>query len=103
MITITGQLSSAVAAAGTFSVTIPAPYDWGRFVDGIGHVLEMNGSTLQAPKNFSVAVGASNVLVTVTNKTTGTWAAGSNYTLQLNAPGNALSYVYSTNSTTLNQ
>lgn len=102
MITITGQLSTNVAPAGTLSVTIPAPFDWGRFVDGIGHVLEMNGSTLQSPKDFSVAVGASNVIVTITNKTLSTWAIGQNYILQLNAPGNALSLVYSKNSTTQN-
>lgn len=102
MILIPGQLSTSVAPAGTFSVTIPAPYDWGRFVSGIGHVLEINGSTLQSPKNFSVAVGGSNVTVTVTNKTTGTFLAGSTFTLQLNLPGDALSYVYSTNSTTQN-
>lgn len=98
MITVSGVLSSAVAPAGTFTVTTPVPYDTGRFQGGLGHVLEMNGSPLQAPVGFSVSYSGNTV--TITNKTTGTWAAGYGFTLQLNQPGDAAFVGYGANSTT---
>lgn len=96
----TGNLAANVAAGGTVAIGLPTNVDVGRVQGALGHVLEMNNATLQSPKDFSVTLAGSTA--TVTNKTAGTWLAGSPFTLQLNQPGDAAFIGYGVNSTVQN-
>lgn len=91
---VTGTLSSAVADAGTFTVSYPAltapenasgVTDAGYFRGARRHRLVLNGAVLAAPNQFALTFGTSNI--TVTNRTGASWPAGSNFTLELQEPG----------------
>ena len=92
--TVSGTLASAVADAGTFTVSYPAltapeypagVSDAGSFFKSRAHKLMMGGAKLEAPQKFSITLGTSSI--TVTNKTGATWPAGTAYTLELQEPG----------------
>ena len=98
-IKVTGQLGSAVAAAGTFTLTLPArpgpeygSYNAGDISPGALHSLNISGTAYSWPKDFSWTV--SGQTVTVTNKTSGTWASGLNWIATFDFPGRP---IYRTN------
>lgn len=78
-------LASAVAANGTFTADYPSGKDAGNFFLTMAHKLSLNGATLYFPVDFDLTFGTSNI--TVTNKTSSTWAAGSTWRLQVEEPG----------------
>lgn len=82
---VSGTLASAVADAGTFTVSYPANTDEGTFRFGVEHRLVMGQQTLQSTEDFTLTFGASNI--TVTNATGSTWAAGTDWRLQIEKPG----------------
>lgn len=89
---VTGTLGSAVADTGTFTVSYPAKTapesgttDAGDFYGAVWHKLVMNQATLVAPDDFTLTFGTSSI--TVTNRSGASWAAGSEYTLQIEEPG----------------
>lgn len=91
-IKITGQLGSAVAAAGTFTMTLPArigpeygSFNAGDIRSGVLHSLVIAGTAYTWPKDFSFSV--SGQTVTVTNKTSSSWPSGSNWISTLDIPG----------------
>jgi hypothetical protein len=90
--TVTGQLASAVADAGTFTIAypdsatpIPAATNAGDFYNAFFHRLVMNQSVLVYPDDFDLTFGSSSI--TVTNKTGATWASGSKWVAQFDEPG----------------
>lgn len=90
--TASGTLSSAVANAGTFTVSYPsraAPElgvtDAGDFFQAFFHELIVNGSKYVYPDDFQLSFGASSV--TVTNAAGVTWPTGSAWTIQFDEPG----------------
>ena len=83
--TIRGTLAAAVAPAGTFTVSYPTGLGIGSFTGTFAHKLVVAQGLLSAPNNFSIAFGAS--LITITNQGAGTWAAGSDFVLQVNQLG----------------
>lgn len=86
-ITPSGILNADVANGGTFTVALPAPYDAGSVAGALDHRLVINYVPYVSPVSFSVAVSGSTA--TVTNKSGGTWKAGSAFGLQLNQLGDA--------------
>jgi len=82
---VSGTLAADVANAGTFAVSYPTGTMLGSFTGAVGHKLNINQVNLSSPASFSVAPGASTVVVT--NSTGATWAAGSAYILQLEVIG----------------
>lgn len=94
-----GYLGSAVANAGTFTVSYPAREapetgvcDSGDFYGAVWHTLVMNGAKLIYPTDFDISFGTSNI--TITNKTGSSWPANSRWFLNLDEQGKA---VYSSN------
>jgi hypothetical protein len=83
--TVTGQLAAAVADAGTLEVSYPSGYDAANFYGAHGHKLLMGQGLLSSPDDFSVA--HSSTVMTITNKSGGTWPAATNWTLELQEPG----------------
>lgn len=92
-ITVPGTLSADVAANGTFTVSYPnaiAPEigitDEGDFYQAIGHSLVIGNNDV-----YSNVVGFGLTLttasITVTNKSTTTWPAGTSYNLMLEMQG----------------
>lgn len=92
-ITTGGTLSAAVADAGTFTVSYPAPpapevgvTDEGDFYNAMEHALVIGqNDAYQFPRDFDLTFGTSSI--TVTNKSATTWAAGSTFQLELNMQG----------------
>lgn len=87
---VSGTLSSAVADAGTFTVSYPSGKDEGDFYKAHGHKLTISasvygGDVYNFPEDFDVTLGTSNI--TITNKSGTTWAADSNYRVQLEEQG----------------
>jgi len=82
-----GTLSADVATSGTFTVTVPAPYDNGSFIGALDHRLTINGVPYVSPTGFSIAISGSTA--TITNRSTATWKSGSAFVLQLNQLGDA--------------
>jgi hypothetical protein len=87
-----GTLSSAVADAGTFAVTYPdrlspeaGPTNEGDFFGAMGHKLVMNQQVLSFPDDFDITL--TTTTITVTNKTGASWAANSNWILELQGHG----------------
>lgn len=83
---IHSTLSSAVTNGSTFTVGYPAGTTMGDFIGGVNHKLVMNQIELDAPDKFGLAF-TNNTTITITNRSGGTWAAGSEYQLQLSQPG----------------
>jgi hypothetical protein len=95
--TVVGRLGSAVADAGTFTVSYPAPIapalavgalDEGAFYLAMGHKLVMAQTILSYPDDFDITLGTSDI--TVTNKTGASWPANSDYVLELQEQGKAV-------------
>jgi hypothetical protein len=83
---VEGQLASDVANNSTFTVAYPSNKDEGAFALSLRHKLNLgNNQQLEAPEQFSLTFGASNI--TVTNKSGSTWPAGSDFRLQLEELG----------------
>lgn len=89
---VTGTLGSAVADAGTFTVSYPArtspesgTTDAGTFYQGTWHTMVMNQASMVAPDDFTLTFGTSSI--TVTNRSGASWPAGAAYTLQIEEPG----------------
>jgi hypothetical protein len=92
--TLSGTLASAVANAGTFTVSYPAltapefpggVTDASYFYRARGHTIVVNGAKYTNPNQFSVTLGTTNI--TITNRTGATWPAGSPFTLELQEAG----------------
>ncbi len=95
VVSTASTLASAVADAGTFTLSYPdraAPesgqYSEGDFYLAMGHKLVMNQAELSFPDDFDVTLGTSTI--TITNRTGATWAAGSAWRLNLNQAGKAI-------------
>ena len=91
-IRITSTLGSAVAASGTFTLTLPSrpgpeygSYNAGDIQAGVLHSLVINGTAYANPNQFSFTV--SGQTITVTNRTSGTWASGSSVIATFDIPG----------------
>lgn len=88
---VTGTLAADVLNNGTFTISYPASQrvgavtNAGTFQNGVRHRLLLGQAFLDSPVKFSLSFGASNI--TVTNKSGGTWAAGTAFTFQLEWPG----------------
>lgn len=83
---ITGVLASDVAAAGTFTAGYPSGKDAGNFYAAHGHKLVVGqNNAFSYPNQIDITLGTSSI--TVTNKTTSTWLAGSTYRLQVEEQG----------------
>lgn len=101
VVSTASTLASAVADAGTFTLSYPdrlAPevgqFNEGDFYLAMQHKLVMNQAELSFPDDFDLTFGTSSI--TVTNKTGSTWAVGSAWRLNLNQDGRA---VYRENAT----
>lgn len=101
---IRGQLASDVAANGTFTVAYPTNRQAGDYYKAIGHRLNLQTvptGSLTAPNTggndeysypiqFGVTLGTVAAgTVTITNKTSGTWRAGTFYTVRLERLGSS--------------
>lgn len=82
---VQGTLAADVANAGTFAVSYPTGTMLGSFTGAVGHKLNINQVNLSSPVSFSVAPGASTVVIT--NSSGATWAGGSAFILQLELMG----------------
>lgn len=83
---ITGTLASAVASAGTFTVSYPSNRDDGDYAGGYDHALMViNGKFLATAGDISLAFGASNITVTYNGSTT--LPAGSAFRLGVDRAG----------------
>ena len=82
---ITGQLASAVADAGTFTVAYPTGKNEGHFYLAMEHKLIMAGTKYSFPADFDITIDATQI--TVTNESGATWPAGSDWRLQMNEQG----------------
>lgn len=80
-----GNLSAQVASGGTFTAAYPSGTSRGVLFGGVFHSLAVAKNVYEAPIDFTVALGASNI--TVTNNSGATWPSGSEYVLSLDAPG----------------
>jgi len=94
-VTVSGTLASAVADAGTFTLSYPARpapapsgaiYNPGDFLAGGTHQLIINGSNVTFVDDFSIAF-TNLTTITITNKSGATWAAGSTWILGLEMGG----------------
>lgn len=92
-VTVPVILGSDVANAGTFTVGYPAGYTAGDFSGAAGHYLSLNGQKLQQPQMITLSFGAT--VVTVTNGSGDTLAAGLKGNLQLEVRGRAAPIIVS--------
>lgn len=88
----TAALAADVTAAGTFTVSYPSRpspelgvHDEGDFFGSMRHKLVLGQGVLSYPNDFDVGLGTS--LITITNKTSSTWAAGTPVRLELERQG----------------
>ena len=81
---ISGVLSADVLANGTFTIAYPTGTNSGNYSAGVNHALAVNQNILANQSQFLLTFGAPSGtnLITVTNKTSGTWTAGSTFSLQ---------------------
>ncbi len=63
-------LSADVATSGTFTISYPSNTDSGHYLDAAGHTMEVMGSNLSAPGDFTLTFGTSNITVTYLGSTT---------------------------------
>lgn len=84
---IDGTLAASVADAATFTASYPDGTDAGNFFLANGHklVLGPNNNVLNFPTDFDISLGTDSI--TVTNKFGATWAAGTQFRLQMNEQG----------------
>ena len=79
---ITGALSAAVAANGTFTAAVPSGKDLGNFYLAAGHKLTIGSDVYFYPIDFDVSISGSTI--TITNKTSAaTWPAAATFRLQM--------------------
>jgi hypothetical protein len=81
---VSGTLASAVAAAGTFTVSYPTGTNPGTFTDAMAHKLTIDGNAYFYPVDFTLTYGAASI--TVTNGTAAAWPQGATFRLQLQEP-----------------
>lgn len=62
-------LPSAVASGGTFTLNYPAGTTRGNFLKGKNHIMNANGATFTAPKDFIVTLNAANITITYNGAT----------------------------------
>jgi len=67
--TVKLTLASAVASGGTFTVNYPAGTTRGDYLKGKNHVLNANGATFNAPKDFTISFGTSAATITYNGTT----------------------------------
>ena len=86
---IQGTLAADVAPNGTFTVAYPTGTTAGHNAAGVNHQLVVGTSNVySAPVQFTLAFGnPPSGVITVTNKTAGTWTAGSTFGLQAELAG----------------
>lgn len=84
--TIRGTLSADVATSGTFTVAYPTGFTRGSFLGGTLNYLEIIGNHLTSPVGFTISTYGATTM-TITNKGTTTWPAGSAFILQADQPG----------------
>lgn len=84
--TVEGVLASAVATAGTFTIGWPEGAPLGSFRSGKQHSMIVDQTAYNAPENFTVAY-TSATLITITQNSGRTFAAGSKYRIQLDVGG----------------
>lgn len=84
--TVEGVLASAVATAGTFTIGWPDGAPLGSFRSGKNHKLLIDQTLYSAPADFTVAYTSSSV-ITITQNTGRTFAAGTSFRVQLDAGG----------------
>lgn len=84
--TVEGVLASAVADAGTFTVSYPTGARLGTFRSGKLHKLVVNGTLYSAPEQFTVAWTSATV-ITITNGSGASFPVGARYILQLDVGG----------------
>jgi hypothetical protein len=82
---IPGTIAADVATAGTFTVAYPTGTQAGHFAQSVAHSFIVNQNVIAFPAGFGLTFGSSNI--TVTNNGTGTWTAGSSFTLQVEQIG----------------
>lgn len=82
---IQGVLAAAVANGATFTAAYPAGLSAGNFVMGVDHKLIVGQASLEQPKDFTIAFGATQI--TVTNTTGSAFPAGAAFFLQLDQAG----------------
>ena len=85
------SLGSAVADAGTFTVSYPVGTNKGTFYGGSDHAMSVAGIAYVAPRGFTLTFNAANI--TVTNNSGSTWASGSRVCLELQIPGEHLARI----------
>lgn len=91
-IRLSGTLGSAVAASGTFTMTLGSrlgpeqgSYNAADIRSGVLHSLVINGTAYTWPNQFSYSI--SGQTITVTNRTSNTWASGSAWIATWDVPG----------------
>lgn len=62
-------LAAAVATGGTFTVNYPAGTSRGDYLKGKNHIMNANGATFQAPRDFTVTLNATNATITYNGAT----------------------------------
>jgi hypothetical protein len=83
---VRGQLAADVAAAGTITVSYPTGKNRGNFYLAMGHTLVLGGGDIKNfPNDFDVTLNSANI--TITNSGAATWAAGTDFVLQLEEKG----------------
>lgn len=82
---IRGTLASSVAPAATVAVSYPPGTSRGSFAQGVDNYMMLNQDKITEPEGMTLSFGASSV--TITNAGTSTWAAGTNFMLQLDEAG----------------
>lgn len=88
---VTGTLAAAVANNGTLTISYPSGFAQADFIGGLAGtnsyiVLNGNDKYTSAASKMSLTFNASDI--TVTNTTGATWAAGSDYAINLDARDN---------------
>lgn len=80
---IRGTLASSVAPAATVAVSYPPGTSRGSFAQGVDNYMMLNQDKITEPEGMTLSFGSSSV----TNAGTSTWAAGTNFMLQLDEAG----------------
>lgn len=62
-------LASQVSSGGTFTINYPSGTTRGDYLKGKNHVMNANGATFNAPKDFTVTLNASNITITYNGTT----------------------------------
>lgn len=92
LLTVSGQLAAAVADSATFAVSYPSnaspdfgAVDEGAFFGAMEHKFVLGQGVLDFPTQFDLTF--TGTTITVTNKSGSTWAAGTDWRLELRQQG----------------